>query len=312
MIHTLTLNPAIDRILYLPELKRNITNRIFKQTDTLGGKGTHVSINLNLLGLTNNAFGICHGSTGHHIITMLKEQGIKVSFNHYETGESRTNYLLIEESGDCTIIAEPGVLLTGRDLEQLTDTMEKTINPNDYLILSGDASNSPDPSIYNHITKKLSAKNLRIFLDTSGDSLKECVLASPFMIKPNLDELSALCGKGIEETTDSIIKAIGQLEKYNITVIAVSLGNKGSIIKCPEGIYHAIPPAVDVKNTIGCGDCFLAGFVYGIYNHLSITETIRTATAVSAATTESAISAGYDPSRAAKLKEQVTVKKIAD
>ena len=49
MIHTLTLNPAIDRILYLDRFERNITNRIQRSQDTLGGKGTHVSINLKLL-----------------------------------------------------------------------------------------------------------------------------------------------------------------------------------------------------------------------------------------------------------------------
>lgn len=55
MIHTLTLNPAIDRILYLSRFDKNVTNRIQKTVDTIGGKGTHVSINLKILGKENTA-----------------------------------------------------------------------------------------------------------------------------------------------------------------------------------------------------------------------------------------------------------------
>ena len=93
-------------------------------------------------------------------------------------------------------------------------------------------------------------------------------------------------------------------------IIAVSLGGDGSIVKAPEGYYRVHPPKVNVQNTIGCGDCFLSGFVYGLSEGYSIEDTIRIATAVSAATAESQLSAGYDLERAKELKEQVTIEKI--
>ena len=113
MIHTLTLNPAIDRILYFSRFDKNITNRIQKTVDTIGGKGTHVSINLKILGKENTAFGISHGKSGQKVINMLNEYGIEVRFKHYDDGsrETRTNYLIIEDTGDCTIAAERGVTL---------------------------------------------------------------------------------------------------------------------------------------------------------------------------------------------------------
>lgn len=312
MIHTLTLNPAIDRILYLKELEKNITNRIRKTTDTIGGKGTHVSINLKLLGQDNNAFGICHGENGKQVLKMLSAHGINVQFNHYmEDGkETRTNYLLIEDNTDCTIVAESGVTLSDSELDTLLSTMQNVIQPGDYLIFSGDASNSPDPSIYNKILQLFREKNLKFFLDTSGASLKECIQESPFMIKPNLDELSMLAGYNIPEDDASIISAIDSLDKYGVEIIAVSLGGDGSIVKAPEGVYRVHPPKVNVVNTIGCGDCYLAGFVYGLSKSYGIEETIRTATGVSAATAESQLSAGYDVDRAMELKNQVTIEKI--
>ena len=111
-IHTVTLNPAIDQILYLPSFQPEVTNRLTGSTQGLGGKGTHVSINLKQLGLDNAAFGIVHGQTGERIIHMLEKQGITVRFLHETQQDSRTNYLLIEENGTCTCLSSQGVSLS--------------------------------------------------------------------------------------------------------------------------------------------------------------------------------------------------------
>ena len=54
-IFTVTVNPAIDRMLYLGEYVPCITNRLSDSLDWLGGKGTHVSLDLKALGLPNTA-----------------------------------------------------------------------------------------------------------------------------------------------------------------------------------------------------------------------------------------------------------------
>ena len=131
------------------------------------------------------------------------------------------------------------------------------------------------------------------------------------MIKPNLDELSTLTGSQVPEEDASIIEAINSLSCYQVPIIAVSLGGDGSIVKTPEGFYRVHPPRVDVCNTIGCGDCYLAGFVYGLSKGFPMEETLRIATAVSAATAESQLSVGYDPARANALRSQVTIEKLS-
>ena len=44
MINTLTLNPAVDKILYVEEFKRNITTRIKEVKDTIGGKAAYLAV----------------------------------------------------------------------------------------------------------------------------------------------------------------------------------------------------------------------------------------------------------------------------
>jgi 1-phosphofructokinase family hexose kinase len=307
LVNTLTLNPAIDKVLYLDKVEKNVTSRINNISETIGGKGTHVSINLKLLGMDNRVFGITHGETGEKILKALDENGLDVHFIQRDDGNSRTNYLLIESTNDCTVIAEKGVQLTEQDLKDIMAQMNENIGQGDYLVLSGDASNCSDPHIYNKILENLKDKQLKVFLDTSGDTLKSCLSSRPYLIKPNLDELSTLCGRSITCDTDDVIAAIDSLDEYNIEVIAVSLGKHGSIIKIGGHIYRAIPPEVKVFNTVGCGDSFLAGLVYGIYNDFPIKDSIKLATAVSSATAESALSVGFDTDRANELNDQVEV-----
>ena len=122
--------------------------------------------------------------------------------------------------------------------------------------------------------------------------------------------MSTLVGYPVPEKDESIIQAINALNPYDVEIIAVSLGGNGSIIKFQDTFYRVLSPAVHVCNTIGCGDCFLAGFVYGLSRNLPIEETIRIATAVSAAAAESNISVGFDRQRAEELKNKVVIYKM--
>lgn len=309
-IHTITLNPAIDRILYLPRFQPEITNRLSGSTDGIGGKGTHVSINLKELGMESHAFGIVHGATGSHIMNLLKNNGISVHFQHYSHDNSRTNYLLIEDSGKCTCLASRGVSLSEEDIQNFIDYLADFIQDGDFLVLSGDASNCPDAFIYSHIMDAFSDRHLKIFLDASGDSLKQAIHRKPYLIKPNLDELSSLCGMPLCSESE-IQKAVLSLDSLNIPVIAVSLGKDGSLVKTESGLFRIYSPEVHVCNTIGCGDSFLSGLIFGIYNQMSWEDTFRTAASISAATAESPISVGYDHKRAAELARQVKIMKLA-
>jgi 1-phosphofructokinase family hexose kinase len=309
MVNTVTLNPAIDKVFFINELKRNITNRIKDNIDSIGGKGTHVSINLKVLGMASRAFGICYGRTGRQIIKILEEYVSPLHFIHHPQKNSRTNYVIIEDSGDNILIAEKGISLSERDIRDLLDLMQRETGIGDCLVLAGDASNAPS-DIHNRIINELEAKKLRVFLDSSGKALKEGLSFSPFLIKPNLDELSFLCGRELSNDTDDIIDAIKSLSHYNIKVIAVSLGKNGSILYNEKGIYQARPPDVRAVSTTGCGDCFLAGLLYGYEKGLSTEETLRIATGASSAKAESALSAGFDSERMKSLAALTVIRKI--
>lgn len=310
MINTVTLNPAIDHILYLPRFRRNITNRIRSTQTTMGGKGTHVSLNLRLMGSPSRAFGFAFGKTGQRIIDMLREGGVEPYFIYDARGESRTNYLLVEEeTKDATLVADRGPMPDEEQTEAFYRLLSETVQDGDYLALSGDTSNFPDPWIYNHILERLSNKEIRVFLDASGKSLQRGMEASPFLAKPNRDELAALVGETLTGDAD-VLRAIRKADKYNIRVLAVSLGGDGSIVRAEDTLYRVYPPKVQVYNTVGCGDCYLGGLLHGFEQGMEMEEILRYATAVSAATAESPLSVFFDVERARELLDHVRIERI--
>ena len=300
MIHTITLNPAVDRILYLDKYTSGVTNRLTKTVDHLGGKGTHVSINLKVLGVESVAHGIVFGDTGKRVLELLSEAEINTHFILHKGRETRTNYLLVEDGGTCTILANHGVDLTDDEIEEFIDFISEEIEDGDILVFAGDASNCPDPYVYNKIMRAFADKHVKVVMDASGDTLKKCIEEKPFMIKPNQDELSYIVGRPLE-TKDDIKEAMKSLEDLGISVVAVSLGAEGSIVYHDGKYYEAQPYKVNVKNTIGCGDCYLSGLIYGASMGYPFEKALKIATAISAACAESELSVGFDLARAKEL-----------
>ena len=310
MINTVTLNPAIDEIIYLDSFVRNATNRISSKAVAMGGKGTHVSLNLQAMGTTSRAFGFAFGKNGERIVEMLRESGVSTEFISSDSGESRVNLLLVETATrDATLVTEQGPSPTPGMLEQFNARLRERIAPGDLLALSGDASNFADPFIYNRIAEMLADRRVRVFLDASGESLKRGIAQRPFLVKPNRDELSALMGMEIR-TEREVAAAIGRLDRLGIEVVVVSMGAEGSIVRADDRLLKVTAPEVEVYNTVGCGDCLVAGLLAGCERGMDTEAILRYATACAAACAESPLSVGFDAARAKELEKRVEIRRI--
>lgn len=310
VISTLTINTAIDNLFFIDALNKNNTNRIQKSVEVLGGKGTHVSLNLSELGVKSQCFGVVRGEVGGRIHNILNARSnIDVKLLCCSDGNSRQNYALIENDGICTLIVEKGVMLERTACEQLLELIDENTQPGDYMVLSGDASNTEVPFIYNLIMERLKRKNVKFFLDTSSQNLIEGLKAKPFLVKPNMDELSQIFGSSIVGE-QGVVHAMDQILSTGVQVVTVSCGGDGSYVKTNKEAYRVYPLAVNVKNTIGCGDAYLSGLVYGFSKNEPLERIIRYAAAISAATAESELTVGFDLQRAMSLVDQVRIEQI--
>ena len=312
MIFTVTLNPAIDKILFLEAFQRSRTNRLSRTLETIGGKGTHVSINLRLQGVQSTALGIALGENGRKITRKLRDWGVGVQFLEYDLPgmESRTNYEIVESAGHtCTMLTERGPILPASITDDLLNQIRSLVKAGDILVLTGDASNVEDTRIYSKLTRLAKDLGGKVFLDASGHYLKEGLQSGPFLIKPNLEELCFISGRELK-TTGEIVAAMQELDGFNIPMIAMTWGGEGAIVKNGRDFYRVHPIEVKTINAGGCGDAFLSAMVAGIEKGLETEQTLKQAAAVAAAAAETDITVGFDPDRAKELKERAFVEKI--
>ena len=86
MIYTVTFNPAIDYLVYVPELKVGSIIRSEKEKTFCGGKGINVSLVLQELGIESTAMGFIAGFTGSAIEQALGGGIIHTDFVHLNEG----------------------------------------------------------------------------------------------------------------------------------------------------------------------------------------------------------------------------------
>jgi 1-phosphofructokinase family hexose kinase len=312
LIFTVTLNPAVDKILFLEEFHRSRTTRLSRTMETIGGKGTHVSINLKLQNVQSTALGIALGESGRKITRMLKGWGVEVSFLQYDRQgmESRTNYEIVEQKGHvCTMLTERGPILPRGMTDDLLRQIKDLVGKGDILVLTGDASNVEDIAIYSKLTQAAREIGARVVLDASGHYLQEGIRSNPYLIKPNLEELSFIANHDLI-TEQDIILAMKSLDEFAIPIIAMTWAGKGAIIKMEDAFYRIRPLAVATVNEGGCGDAFLSALIVGMVTNEPIESTLKRAAAVSAAAAESEITAGFDPARAEELFTRAKVERI--
>lgn len=67
MIYTITMNPALDYVVDLPEFKTGEVNRAVEEHIFMGGKGINVSMILKELGFESTCLGFVAGFTGQEL-----------------------------------------------------------------------------------------------------------------------------------------------------------------------------------------------------------------------------------------------------
>lgn len=310
MVVTVTINPAMDLVMALDKFRLNVTNRVQKKFSCVGGKGTHVSINLSLMGVRSKATGVVMGATGDEILKQLERYDIDLRFIRLSDGNSRTNYVLTDSQGNCTLISEKGKMMDQAIIDQFIGHYSGLVESGDMVVISGDASNQKDTGLQEKLMDIAAAKGARFCLDASGIHLEAGIRKRPFLIKPNLDELSSLCGRELCTETE-ILSALKEVNGSGADNIIASCGGDGSYALLDGRLYRVFSPEVEVKNTVGCGDALLSGIVAGYEMKLSTVEILKKATAAAAATAMNEATVGFDPAVAAKLEAEVVVKELA-
>jgi 6-phosphofructokinase 2 len=283
MVYTITLNPALDRNIWIEKLRYDESNRIRQEKRYAAGKGIDVSRVLTTLGVRNQALGFAGGYHGEELEGRLINEGISCSFIRI-AGETRTNIIIYDEERETqTIFSARGPEVQSNELMGIIRQVENLENP-EILVISGSLPRGLHPEIYCRLMEIGRNKGARVLLDTDGEALKAGIRTSPDLIKPNIHELSRLAGLELHDTGKIIDTAL-EICRQGTGTVLVSMGAKGILMVRENERYLAVPPPVKVLNTIGAGDSSVAGFVYGMVTGKTLAESLVHAVAAGTATT---------------------------
>ena len=283
MIYTITLNPALDRTLWVEKIQPDESNRIEREQRYAGGKGIDVSKVLVTLGVSNKALGFVGGFAGEELEGRLLNEGLTTDFIRI-SGETRTNIIVNDMStATQTVFTARGPEINPHELMKLIQRVERLDEP-EVLVISGSLPSGVHPEIYRKIIEMAKSRGARVILDTDGEALKVGIQGYPDAIKPNVHELSRLVGGELKEM-EEIIRAAHNVREQGTGIVLVSMGARGILLVAEKERYLASPPEVQVKNTIGAGDSAVAGFIYGMVKGKSLDTALTYAVAAGTATT---------------------------
>ena len=282
MILTVTLNAAIDKRYVVEEFREGEVNRVKECAYVPGGKGLNVSKPAAVAGAEVVATGFVGGHAGNYIEESLMAYHVTGDFYHLEA-ESRSCINIWDEKNQRqTEFLEPGFTVTEEEFQAFAEKFRGLVEQADVVTMSGSVPKGLDGTAYQRLVKIVKDAGKPVILDTSGKLLTMGIEACPTMIKPNIDEIRMLTGKRCDHMED-IIEAAKAVHEKGVEVVAVSLGADGSLAVGKEGVFRATVPKIQAVNTVGCGDSMIAGFALGFAEGAGLEETLRKASAISAA-----------------------------
>lgn len=271
MVYTLTLNPSLDYVMYPATFpKKGGTNRSEREEIRAGGKGINVSVVLKNLDVPTRALGFIAGNTGDEIEGTLRSIGIRTGFIMlpFKNGMSRINVKIrvpyedaAERGYEETELNAAGPAVEDGSVNDLCDRIER-FEDGDILVLAGSMPTKAPENMLDRILSSV-PEGVKTIVDMTGDRLKKALKYRPFLIKPNLEELSQAAGRELQNKDDIVAEA-GKLREAGAENVIVSMGADGAILLDKNGgVHECKAPSGKALGAFGAGDSMTAGFIKG-------------------------------------------------
>jgi fructokinase len=256
----------------------------FKDQKRAGGAPMNVALHLHKQGISCGLISsVGDDEAGRDLLEVIAKRGFPTDLiqvhNHLPTGIVEVE--LDEKQQATYTIVEP----VAWDAIVATEDGRKAVSEAEVFIYGSlacrnEASRSALLNLLPLAKKRVLDLNLRA-PHYSASVLRE-LIASADILKINEDELAYL-GKVYNILTSDIDELVHQLSvETDTSVICVTLGDKGAMVLYEGAIYRHEGFKVEVADTVGAGDSFLATFVSGLLAELPIDKILQNACAVGA------------------------------
>lgn len=304
-IITLTLNPAFDMHCYVDKFLPFCENIADITSFEAGGKGVNISRALSSNGVDNTAIIIVGKENLTEYTKQLKKDGVNYKTIEVE-GRIRENVTLHSGDGSAeTRISFKGFKCNNEVLKAIKNGIGK-VDGETIVTLTGSIPEGIDINEVKNLLIDLKKEGAKTVIDSRSFTLNDIAGCGAWLVKPNEYETKVYTGICVNSENDGAIAA-KKIYEAGVENAVVSLGAKGAVIACKEGVFVASTPQVKVNSTIGAGDSMIAGFISECSN---IKERIKSAVAFGTAACMQKGTRPPQPQDIKNIKEKITVKRI--
>jgi tagatose 6-phosphate kinase len=310
-ILTVTLHPAIDKVLRVPALRPNEIARCTIEMVHGGGKGNNVARALTRLGVPVIASGYQGGHTGAFITEHLESEGIRTDYVTCQQPTRTSTIVQVDETGNTYPLYEPGQAVTAEEIERLRAKVRALLPKARLMLLCGSGQTELLAPVYADLIEIARQQGVHTLLDSSGETLARGIAARPYMVKVNRLELSGFLGRPLE-TLEAQLEAMLEIQRSGIALVALSRGEQGLIATDGSQVVEGRLSMERIVNVVGCGDSQLAGIARELLEEAPLAELVRWGVAAGTANTQTRGAGRIDLELVRALLPRVRVRSIAD
>lgn len=313
MILTVTLNPALDRTMTVPNFQAGMRHRATETVILPGGKGINAARAIKALGRPVIATGFVGGRKGDQIIADLNGEGVLCDFVRV-AGESRISTAVVDPATNAiTEINEQGPDIQPEELEALLDKLDYLGRAVEVVVLAGSVPPGLEDDCLATMIQKLKPLGVKIFFYTYGDPLRLGIKAHPDVVFPKLVEAEKVIGYEFNSLDDRI-QAARRMREMGARSVVMTF-RFGCIADLQmNGVNRTFVgrmPDVDTLSPLGWGDALVGGYAVRLMDGHEPLECLRFGLGCAAANLIRYGAGVFLPSDAEKLARQVELEEVS-
>lgn len=259
-------------------------------TLTVGSSSAILACGAARLGLKVAFIGICGDDIlGRFMLDQMRARGVDVSNVILREDEQTGLSVILNRGADRAILSHSG-LMAALKASDVSDTLLQNARHLHVASYFLQTNLQPElPSLF----QRARALGLTTSLDTNYDPSEKWIgfdelLAVTNVFLPNEKEALSL-------SRESDVNAAGEKLGYQVETLTIKLGADGAM-GVHRGEKVRVPSIpVNVVDTVGAGDSFDAGFLYGYLNQWSLERSLRLACICGALSTQRVGGTGGQP-----------------
>lgn len=238
----------------------------------LGGSCCIFACQAAKLGLKTSGIGVAgKDSFGDIVLKKLSDSGVITDNIRIDSSiKTGMGAALCKKSGDRSILTYLGTI----DAVVLEDYKDNLIMNTRHIHIGSYYLMKKLQPYYVEILKKAKQEGVSVSLDTNWDPEETWdsgiwdILPYVDIFLPNENEAKLITGEStIEDATRKLAATV--------PIIAMKLGKNGACAYNKDGFYKSDALNVKVIDTVGAGDSFDAGFVYGYLRGMGIADCLK-------------------------------------